>query len=215
MIEQIESALERDNPSGDPAWLELEQMAAASPEAVVDLVCTIAQKPLTPVRRGWLAIGPLRSAIAAANPAEEEALERRADGDPTLAMLLDALVRYEKKQRIVVELLEGSNPAEITSSVSDQRVIIPNIHEEVAAQSLDEEAWKKIVQAIQTAPENQLFMLASTIVEPLLLRNETVFGKPLLEQIRTDEKFRKALSYCDLSFSEQFLDEITTQYRGA
>jgi hypothetical protein len=207
--EQIENALQQSNPAADPAWIELEQMATSSPETAVDLICDLSRRPLPARQRGWLAVGPLRTAIASANHAEEEALEQRAASDPDLATLLNALVRYEKKQRIVIELLEGSKPAEITSSSTDQQVIIPNVHEETAAQVLDQEAWTKIVTAIQAAPESQLFMLASTIVEPLLLRNETVFRSAILEQIRIDAIFRRALSYCDdLSFSEPFLDEL-------
>lgn len=205
--ERIEAALRRDNPSGDPAWAELEAMAESSPESAVDLISGIAGSSIAASQRGWLAAGPLRSAIAAANPAEERAMEDRAAADPTLAMLLDALVRYETKQRVVAELLEGTGGAGL-EIVSDPPVTIPNVHEQTASQSLDQEAWSKIVKAIQAAPESQLFMLATTIVEPLLLRNESAFREAMLEQVRTDPVFRRTLSYCDLSFSETFLDEL-------
>lgn len=205
--ERIESALRRDDPTNDPAWAELEEMAASSPETAVELICDLAGSSISAVQRGWLAARPLRSAIAAANPAEERALEDRAATDPTLAMLLDSLVRYETKQRVVAELLEGTGETGLAID-SDQPVTIPNIHEQTASQSLDQEAWSKIVTAIQAAPENQLFMLATTIVEPLLLRNESVFREAMLEQVRIDPVFRKTLSYCDLSFSEAFLNEL-------
>lgn len=206
--DQIEAALRKTDPTDDLAWIELEEMAASSPETAVELICDLARRPLTPSQRGWLAVGPLRSALAASTPAEEETLELRASTDSTLAALLDALVRYEKKQRIAVELLEGSKATESISGSADQQITIPNVHEQTSSQSLDQEAWGKIVQAIQAAPENQLFMLATTIIEPLLLRNENAFRQALLDQIRSDETFRRALSYCDLSFSEPFLDEM-------
>ncbi|MBW3670276.1 MAG: hypothetical protein KY432_01245 [Acidobacteria bacterium] len=205
--EQIAAALQKPIPTTDPAWTELEAMAESSPETAVELICMIAQRPLSPSQRGWLAVGPLRSAIASANPTEEVALEERTKNDPALAAMLDALLRYETKQRLAAELLEGSSTPDTVSSSAEEQIMIPNVHEQTTS-TLDQEAWSKIVQAIHAAPENQLFMLTTTVIEPLLLRNETAFRESILERIRDDEIFRRALSYCDLSFSEGFLDEM-------
>lgn len=210
--EQIEAALQKPIPTTDPAWTELDAMAESSPETAVELICEIVKKPLSPSQRGWLAVGPLRSAIASANPGEEEALEERTANDPALAAMLDALLRYETKQRLAAELLEGATAPESVPAAAEQQIMIPNVHEQTSS-TLDQEAWSKIVQAIHAAPENQLFMLTTTVIEPLLLRNETAFRKAILERIRDDEIFRRALSYCDLSFSEGFLDEMIEDSR--
>lgn len=210
--EQIAAALQKPVPTTDPAWTELEAMAESSPETAVELICEIARKPLSPSQRGWLAVGPLRTAVASATPTEEEALEERTANDTSLAAMLDALLRYETKQRLAAEFLEGASPPETVPAAAEQQIMIPNVHEQ-ASSTLDQEAWSKIVQAIHAAPENQLFMLTTTVVEPLLLRNETAFRESILERIRDDEIFRRALSYCDLSFSESFLDEMIERSR--
>lgn len=211
--ERVLAALNSSHPATDHTWMELEEMARSAPETAIGLVVELAQTPLEPAQRGWLAAGPLRSALASANTTEEEELELRAEHDPQFAALLDALLRYEQKQQVVVSLLEGQTSEEVPPRSENQQIVIPNIHERPPDHPIPEEGWSKIVSAVETAPENALLMLASTVIETLLLQNESVFGDAILEQIQSDQKFRRTLSYCDLAFSEPFLDELIERLR--
>lgn len=206
--DQILHALESEHPPSDRSWIELEEMARSAPETAVDLIVELSETRLEPFQRGWLAAGPLRSAIASSTAAEENELESRAENDSRFAAMLDALVRYERKQRVAISLLEGAESAVPVSREADPQIIIPNVHERSPDQPISEDAWEKVVKAVDGAPESGLFMLASTVLETLLLQNETTFRKELIAHAKSDGKFRRALSYCDLSFSEPFLDDL-------